>query len=185
MTSVIVQRSWLRSLILRSLFFVGAIMVAFLVLVAASALGQGAPTPDVGTLDPVAFLKLIFDAIQNKNWGAVASIVVVLFVWAVRKFDAKLPVVGPYVDRALNTKIGGWVFNFATVAAGALGTAVLAGQPITWALLGGVATVGLGSTSIWELIKDVKEWLDSRAKDKVTVPGGDAGGSVVDIAKRL
>src|SRR5574338_696730 len=52
---------------------------------------DAAPASTTASLDdPTVYLRIIFDAVENKSWGTVASAVLVLLVALFRAFGKKL-----------------------------------------------------------------------------------------------
>lgn len=153
--------------------------LSMLVLFPLSALAQ-----EPAALDPVPYAKVVFEAVTTGNWWLAATALLILVVAVVRMYGKKIhellpddsPLDAPFYF-LFDTKIGGWVLNFLTTFAGGLATAVLAHQPITWALVKPVLMVALSGAAIWELYKDVQEWWTARqaAKALAAAPVKPAG----------
>ena len=137
-------------------------IAAVLILFAAGLAFAGEPSTALD--DPTVYLNVIFDAVKNKAWGAVAAAVLVLLVALFRTFGKKLhdfiPDSSPF-DKPfyflLETKLGGWVLNTCTAMAGGFGTALLAHQTMDFALVRTVIGVSLSAAGIWGAVKDVME----------------------------
>lgn len=90
--------------------------------------------------------KLVMGAVTRGEWALVAVLSVLLLVMGVRRFGGKLwpllehPKVAPVVST-----IGS--------AAGAIGTAVLAGAPISWGLIAQGLIMGLAASGTWSAMK--------------------------------
>lgn len=136
-----------------------------LILFAAGIAFAAEPAAVVSSLDdPTVYLRIIFDAVEKKNWGALAAAVLVLFVAVFRAFGKKLHDFLPddsFADKPLiflyDTKLGGWVLNTCTAMAGGFGTALLAGKAIDFELVRTVLSVSLSAAGIWGAVKDAME----------------------------
>jgi len=119
----------------------------------------GAPT---SLEDPTALVQVVFKSVVAGDWWAAASALLVLIVALLRKYGQKLRDAlddkNP-LDKALwfifSTKAGGWLLNLVTSVAGGMGTALLAGAPVNWALVKPILLVSITAASLWELVKDV------------------------------
>jgi len=121
--------------------------------------------------DLQGFVKLAFQAVREGNWGTVAAAFIVVLVGIIKRYGTKLHELIPdawWVDRVfwflLETKPGGWITNFLTTTGAGIGTALIAGEKITWALLKPILVVTLSGAAIWGLVKDLIEWNDERKK---------------------
>lgn len=128
-----------------------------------------APAPAPHLDDPTAFARVAFQAVRDGDWWAAASALLVLVVSLLRVYGRRLydwiPDESPF-DKPLwflfDTKAGGYLLNVLTAVAGGVGTALLAGEPVTWALLKPIVMVSTTATALWEIAKDV--WALARAK---------------------
>lgn len=119
--------------------------------------------------NPLQFVTVLFEAVKSGDWAMVAGVVLVLVVALLRLGGKKASdaledhsLAGGILYFIFETKPGGWLMNFGTSIAAAIGMAALAGESPSWALLKPVLLVSASGTAIWELIKDVKEWWESR-----------------------
>ena len=122
--------------------------------------------------DPNALIQLFFAKIQAGNWKAVAALVAIGAVWALRKFG------GRYIP-FLKTDRGGALLTLVTGITGGLGHALLAGVPITTELISDGLVVGVMSAGGYVVVKrilwpsDAKKTADAAgaaaAKDPATV----------------
>jgi hypothetical protein len=119
---------------------------------------------------PLPFLKVVFLIVKNGNWFGAAAALLVLVVSLLRLYGKKVHAFLSDKKSALDvpfkflfeTKPGGWLLNFATAVAGGMGTALLASEPITWALLKPIVEVSVTGSALWELLKDVWQWIQSK-----------------------
>ena len=145
------------------------IAAMFIVFAAGLAVAQPAnplapPAAPSSLDDPTVYLNVIFDAVKNKAWGAVAAAALVLLVALFRAFGRKLhdfiPDSSPF-DKPfyflLETKLGGWILNTCTAMAGGFGTALLAHQMIDFSLVRTVIGVSLSAAGIWGAVKDAMD----------------------------
>jgi len=155
--------------------------------------GPGAPTSGTSLDDPTVYLKIIFDAVENKNWGVLAAGVLVLVVAIFRAFGKKLHDFIPddsVFDKPLfflyDTKPGGWILNTVTAAAGGFGTALLAHQTIDFALVRTILSVSLSAAGIWGVIKDSIEYYGKKPTPPSTDKAAAAGAAAAaDPSKTL
>lgn len=134
-------------------------------------MAQVAASPE----DTLSFLKIVFSSVASGNFVAAAAALLVVVVGLLRGYGKKLhdslPDDHP-LDKVLwflfDTKPGGWGLNFLTAIAGGLGTALVAGTPITWSILVPILTVSLSGAALWNLFKDILEWRASKSAASVT-----------------
>lgn len=127
-----------------------------------------APAPALD--NPMPFLQVIFTAVKDGNWWAAASALLVLIVSLIRLYGKKLHDKIPD-DSAwdkpfwfiFDTKAGGYLLNMSTAVAGGVGTAILAHEPITWALVKPILMVSVTGTALWEIAKDVWGMVKKKA----------------------
>lgn len=108
----------------------------------------------------------VVDGVKSGDWVTVAAAALVISVMVIRKFGKQLHEMidddNP-VDKIfwffLETKLGGWVLNFLTSLTGAMGSALMGGVAVNWELLKPVLLVSLTGASLWELFKDVSEFV--------------------------
>lgn len=139
----------------------------------ADAIKIAAPAADaaaVPALDsPLPFLKVVFLNVKDGNWWGAAAALLVLLVSLLRLYGKKLHDWLPdnlIWDKPLwflfDTKPGGWLVNLLTALAGGVGTAQLAGEPVTWALVKPILTVAVTGAAIWEMLKDLFDWAKAK-----------------------
>lgn len=120
--------------------------------------------------DPAPLAQAVFKSITTGNWWGVAAGLLVIIVALIRKYGAQLheliPDNNPF-DKVfwffLETKAGCWLLNLLTAIAGVAGSALLAGQPITWALVKPVLLVSVTGAALWEAVKDLMAWFGKKA----------------------
>lgn len=146
----------------------------FAILLPLSAFAQDPAALDA--TDPLAWVRLLFEAVRSGRWPEVGAILLVLTVVVVRKFGLKARDLLPdhtLADRALaflfDSKPGGWLLNIATALAGGMSGALLAGQAIDLALLKSVVPVSLIGAAMWEAAKDGADWYYGRGPAPLVV----------------
>lgn len=96
---------------------------------------------DGGFEDPTAVAKLAVSAAQNGSWWLVLSALLILGIWALRRFGARfLP---PKAVAFFAGDLGGAILAVLGSMAGALIAALTAGQPMSVALLGSAFKVAI------------------------------------------
>lgn len=130
----------------------GLLFLAFL-LIPALVWAQSAVDP---TADLATFARLLLEAVQSGRWGIVASLVVVGLVFLLRTYGAKL-------WPALGGKVAPPVLAIVGSVAGAILTALVAGQPITAGLVLQALLVGFGGIGVFSAQKNI---LQARAAGK-------------------
>ena len=162
----------------RILFTLACTLVLFM---GTFAFAQATASPAASLDDPTVFLKVIFDAIENKNWGVAAAAVLVLLVALFRTFGKKIHDMIPD-DSAWDkpffflyeSKLGGWVLNTVTATAGGFGTALLAGATIDFTLVRTILGISFTAAGIWSAVKDAMEYF-GKAKVPPTDGAAKAG----------
>lgn len=89
------------------------------------------PTTDA---DASSLALQVWDLVVNKHYALVLGPAVSLIVYALRRFDILIPKYGPQVDAFLNQPIVAFLLPTAVSAAGGIGTALAAHQPVSAAL---------------------------------------------------
>lgn len=122
---------------------------------------------------PIVNMKGIYTAIKSGQGWLAAMLILLTVVGLLRVYGKKahewLMQFGSgflfYVNKPFwfffETKVGGWVLNWMTAIAGALGTAYAAGVPVdakSWQV---AVMSSTGATVIIELYKDITEWWAS------------------------
>ncbi|NTX39841.1 hypothetical protein HUA78_35930 [Myxococcus sp. CA033] len=106
---------------------------------------------DVGVIGPSpeqfeVFAQLLFNAVTSQNYALVASLVVVLLVFLLRKFG------GTFVP-FFNTDRGGAVLVLGVSLAGAVANALAAGAPFSLSLMLTAVKVALTAAGGFTLVK--------------------------------
>lgn len=139
-----------------------------LLLLPVVALAQDAAA--VASLDnPFAFAKVAFAAVASGDWVTAAAAAVVLLISLVRMWGKKLH---DWIDDAnpldlplwflFDTKPGGILLNALVTSGAGVGTALMAGAPVTWALLKPILLVSFSASTLWGWLKDLWEWWQAR-----------------------
>lgn len=133
-------------------------------------------------MDIEKIAKVMFEAVNSGDWAAVAGAALVLIVAGIRLYGQKVRGALPdenIVDKALTwlleSKPGGWVLNILTAISGAMGTALLAGAPITFSIIKAALLTALSGAALWELLKDVLGWWTAK---KALEAGAAAAGAI-------
>lgn len=113
--------------------------------------------------EAVALFRSLWSFAVEKNWASAFGPLITLIVWALRKWDEKIPKVGPAIDQFLNRPFVAFLLPTVVSAIGGFGTALLAGQPIQAAL---VAVWSAASSAIATYIglKKIDESLKAGAE---------------------
>lgn len=119
--------------------------------------------------DHSAFLKIIVNSVKSGDGWSAAAAFLVLIVGLLRAYGKKLH---DWLDDTnpldkifwffFETKPGGWLLNFLMATAGAIGTSLLASEPITWALLKPILIVALTGAGLWEIVGDLVSWIKAK-----------------------
>lgn len=112
--------------------------------------------PDLA-VDPAAFSQFLLNAIMSKQWGLFAAVLVTGLVAATRLWGPRLPLVGSALGKFLATSWGPLVLAVGGSVAGALGTALLSGSPVTVGLVLQALLIGLGGTGVFEAQKQARQ----------------------------
>lgn len=108
---------------------------------------------DPASLDLPNAAKQLFDAIVNKNWWLVAGLVVWLLVTLLRKYGANVPFLAKFLSAGWSGPFLAAVFS----AAGALLTAVFAGEAITLKALFSILGAAAAAVYTQELQQKARE----------------------------
>lgn len=128
----------------------------------------------------VPYVELTKKHIENGDWVSALSCVLVILIGLFRMFAKKLhdfiPDDNP-LDKffyfMLETKPGGWIVNFLTTSGLGVGSFLMLGQPITWAILKPIFGLSLTMAGVWGAAKDLWEWAQPKIKammEKKTTP---------------
>jgi hypothetical protein len=120
-----------------------------------------------------SMVKTVFVGVKEGNWWLVAAALLLLVVGFLRgigrKFHDWLPD-NNIMDKPLiffyDTKVGGWILNWLTATAGGVGTAMAAGVSVDWSLWKSVLMVSTSASALFELYKDIKEWVVAKMAAK-------------------
>jgi hypothetical protein len=105
--------------------------IVFVPVVALAQLATGTgPAPE----DPGALAQQIWTMLVAKNYAAALGPVLTLIVWALRKYDLKIPKYGPAIDGFLNQPVVAFLLPTVISGLGGFATALAAHQPFTDAL---------------------------------------------------
>jgi peptidoglycan/LPS O-acetylase OafA/YrhL len=101
----------------------------------AVALYAGLAFADNGAVLPtdeqaVGLAQQLWNLFVTKQYALALGPVVALVVWGLRKYDTKIPKVGPQVDAFLNKPFVAFLLPTVVAAAGGAGTALAAGKPV-------------------------------------------------------
>jgi len=125
--------------------------------------------PSSGGFSAKAFLA----AVEARNGWLIAALILFGFVGGMRIAGRKIHEFIPDTSMwdkpfwfLFDTKVGGWLMNWLTAIAGALGTAQAAGVPVdahAWQI---AVLASTSATTLIELWDDVSEWLAKRKAAK-------------------
>ncbi len=117
--------------------------------------------------------QLVFHAFSERNWGLLASGLVILLVGAARKFlpeNDKTSALGKIGDW-VRSKRGGIITNLVLAYCGALATAFLAHAPVTPGLFFSALQVSLAASGGWTMWKN---WREAQSTDVAKKVGAEA-----------
>jgi hypothetical protein len=144
------------------------------------ALAQAADPSAAPLIDnPLSSVHGLFAALRSGQWWIAGMFALFAFVGALRTVGKKVHATIPddvevwylkYPEKVLwfffDTKLGGWVLNWASAIAGCLATAYAAGAPVDGAAWKTAVLVSTSATTLIELKDDVQEWWDQSGRDK-------------------
>jgi len=147
-------------------------------------------TASIDAANPLSFLTVIFAAVVSGNWFVAAAALLVVLVALLRKFGKQLHNYLPddsKLDAPLyflfDTKPGGWLLNVLTAVAGGVGTALLAGVPVTWAIIKPILSVSLSGAALWGAVKDVADWKAASPTAPAVAPVANTTDAVAELNK--
>jgi len=117
--------------------------------------GEPAPTvplpedPVADDEDPIGVAKKIYDAIRSGEYVVALGLVLVLLVSILRYAAKRI--------EWFETTLGKWILAFAVAVFVTLGTALAAGEAITFALIANGLGAGFAAAGIYQATKDVRE----------------------------
>lgn len=103
---------------------------------------EAAAAPDPAAVDPMLLVKGIVDAVQNGNGWLAAGPALTLVVFLLRKYDTKIPKIGPAIDKFLNQPLVAFLLPVGLSAITGLFSALATGSPIVPALLTALKVAG-------------------------------------------
>lgn len=106
----------------------------------------------------------LYEAIVKGNWWLAMGPAVTLLVFLLRRYDTKIPKVGPAIDAFLNQPMVAFSLPIVLSAIGGWGSAAASGQPVGLALLSALKVAGT-SVITFLLAKNAAEQVKS-AGDK-------------------
>lgn len=83
------------------------------------------PADDAAALDTA---RLVFEQVTKGQWWPALGPIVVLAVFALKKWDYLIPKVGPAIDKFMDQPVVSFLLPFGLSAVGGFGTAIAAGQ---------------------------------------------------------
>lgn len=128
---------------------------------------------DVGAMG-----KLVFDAIENRNWGLVASLLVVFVIAAGRRWIPEHTKVGKF----LASRLGAILTNFGISFGGAFATMFLASAQFDIKMIWTALTVALTASGGWAIWKNVR---DAIAEKKAANAGGEVAADPKKVEEEL
>ena len=136
------------------------------------------PGDAAAAADPSAWVSQWWQFISSGHYAAALGPGIMLAVWVLRKYDLKIPKVGPQIDAFFNQPLVAFALPTVLAAFGGFGTAVAAGQPLKAAI---EPTIKAAMTAIvmFVMLKQggqqlaaVKLASDPVPDAKPTAPGG-------------
>jgi hypothetical protein len=116
-------------------------------------------TPALGDLsDTQHVAQLVLNAVMTKQWGLLASLLVLLIVAALRKYVPEKTKVGMW----LRTRPGGIVTNVLVSLAGAFSTLFLSGAQFSADMVLKALSIALGASGGWSIWKNLNDALNER-----------------------
>ena len=103
--------------------------------------------------DIASMANLMLSAVAHRQWGLLASLLVLCVVAVLRKAVPEQTQVGKW----FRTKLGGILLNLAVSVAGAFAAAFLAGQSFSLPMVLGVVQVALSAAGGWAIGKNLLE----------------------------
>jgi hypothetical protein len=130
------------------------------------------PTTDAGAVDIVSQL---WNLIVSKNYAAAFGPALTLIVWALKKWDTKIPKIGPAIDVFLNRPFVSFLLPTAISAIAGIGSALYMHQPLS-AALGSVLSMSSSAIMTYIGLKKLTE---------ATTAGDAAAAKVTDLKSAI
>lgn len=152
---------WFQLLAARVLPFMVAMVAALPLVVHAQVPSPAVLPADLTDLGSIA--KLAYDAVMNKQWGLLASVVIAAVIASLRKWVPESTKAGAW----LRSKLGAIITNFALSLATAFATGFLAGQPFSADLVFKALSVSLAASGGWAVWKNLNEAIEEAKGQKL------------------
>lgn len=165
------------SFILSALVFCAALKLAVFLFLPAVAFAQAAGAAPPAAVDPMQLLQAIFDGVHNGNGWMVAGPALTLVVWALRKYDTLIPIIGPKVDAFLNQPLVAFLLPAVLSALTGLFGSLAQGLPLLPSMLtalkvaGAAAFTFLAAKNAAEQVKGAQAAGSAAASDPSKVLG--------------
>lgn len=114
--------------------------------------GVAAPAPAPEAADPVGLAGELYSRLQSGEWLGAFGVGLVLLVFGLRRFAGKL-------SGWFNGKAGGYVLSFGTAVAMTFGTAIMAGEPVSFGLLTLALSAAWIASGQFDGLRDFLGWL--------------------------
>jgi len=96
---------------------------------------------------------VLFDAVQNKQWGLLVSFGIAVLIALARKY---IPETNP-IGKFISTKFGAIISNFTLSLSGAFATMFVAQQPFDVSMIKTAVAIALSASGGWAIYKNLKE----------------------------
>lgn len=134
-------------------------------------------TAGVDLNSPESVAKVLLDAVMNKQWGILVSLLISVIVAGIRKGAPENSKLGAW----LKTKLGGVVANLVTSLGLAFFTLFMSGEAFSVALVVKAVSISLGAAGGWAVWKNLSEAV---AEKKAQDAGAAAAAAPTDILNR-
>lgn len=112
--------------------------------------------------DVGALAQTVFNAVENHQYGLVASLAIIFVIVLLKKFTPDTSKVGAW----MHSRIGTIVLNFTFAFSGAIATTFAAAQPFGLKTVLQALTVALTAAGGWAIFKNVQDDLAERKAQK-------------------
>lgn len=123
----------------------------------------------------------VWNLIVNKNYALAIGPGLALVVWALRKYDTKIPKVGPAIDKFLNQPFVAFLTPTVISAAAGAGTAIAAHKPYL-DVLGAVFQASMSAVFAYVGLKKLGEQKDAGAAEAAKVT--DKASAIEELKKQ-